>query len=778
MSIKVIIRQMTLEDKIALCSGKDFWHTKAFEKYQINDIMMCDGPHGLRKQENEADMLGMNQSVPSTSFPTASISACSFDTELLAKEGAAIAEEAAVEGVAVFLGPGVCLKKNPLCGRNFEYFSEDPYLAGKLGAAYIKAAQENGIGTSIKHFACNNQETKRFSSDSIVDERTLRELYLPAFEIPVKEAQPKTVMCSYNKINGTYTSDNKQLLTDILRDEWGFKGLVVTDWGAMHDRTKGFLAGCDLSMPGGSGYGEKAALKAVKEGRLPESAVDACAERMITLVRSAKKVRENSPKFYDKEAHHKLAKEVAIQSIVLLKNEEQILPLKEQDKVAIIGYMAKEPRYQAAGSSHINPTKLISLQEAMPEALYATGCDERGNTTGTLLQEAVQVASHADKVIIVAGLTEAYESEGFDRETMAMPEGHLKMLDAVLRVNQNVVVVLCCGSVVETPWEPQVKGIVYAGLPGQAGGEAIYEILSGKVNPSGRLAETWPLKYEDCPSSSFYGKDYKDAQYREGIYVGYRYYDKAEVKVRWPFGYGLSYTTFAYSELSIEGSQVSVTVTNTGKVAGAESVLCYILPPQDGIYRPIKELKRFTKVFLQAGEKIIVSFTLDHRCFAIWEEDWVVPKGEYGVQIDSQKTTLKVEGESVAISKWQKGSWYDKPNGGPTLKDWEHLIGYTYEEKLPVKGEYTMENTILEMKNHSFVMKIMHKAVEGVIAKGFDGKKDYNNPNFKMMMASASDCSLSSSQINGAMKDGLMQGLVEMANGHFLRGIVRIIKGE
>lgn len=782
MEAEKIVKQMTLEDKIAVCSGKDFWHTKEFEKYHIPAMMLSDGPHGLRKQKNTADMLGMNESVPATSFPTAALSACSFDERLLEQEGRAIAEEALAEEVDVVLGPGACLKKNPLCGRNFEYFSEDPYLAGKLSASFIRGAQSVGVGTSLKHFACNNQETKRFNSDSIVDERTLRELYLTTFEIAVKEAQPRTVMCSYNKVNGTYSSDNARLLDDILRKEWGFQGMVVTDWGAMHDRAEGFRAGCDLMMPGGSGYGEKKALKMVREGKLPERAVDACAERVIGLALESRKVRESAKQTgknaFDRDAHHDAARQVAEKSIVLLKNENNILPLKPEEKIALIGSMAEVPRYQGAGSSHINPTRMSSLKDFLKNAVYVQGCDEIGNTTQESLRQAQDAAEKADKVIIVAGLTDAYESEGFDRESMDMPEGHLQMIKAVLETNPNTVVVLCCGSAVETPWEPEVKGILYAGLSGQAGGEAIANILTGKVNPSGRLAETWPIKYEDCPSSSYYGKGFKDAQYREGIYVGYRYYDKAGQKVRWPFGYGLSYTEFAYKNIKTQGDTVSVTVENTGKLAGAEAVLCYILPPQGGIYRPVKELKRFCKIFLEPGEERTVEFRLDERCFAVWQDGWIVPEGDYGIRIGTQQTAIHVEGIEAEIPAWQKGSWYEAPAGNPGLKEWEHLTGQPYQEKMPVKGQYTMENTVLEMKDHSLIMKIMYKAMEGVIAKGFGGKKDYNNPAFKMMVTSTTDCSLSGTQINGGMRDGLMQGMVEMANGHFLKGILRMIKGE
>ena len=766
---------MTLEQKIALCSGKDFWHTKVFPDSGIPSIMLCDGPHGLRKQENAADMLGVNRSVPATCFPTASLSACSFDTELLAEEGRAIAAEAAAQDVAVVLGPGVCLKRNPLCGRNFEYFSEDPYLAGKLAAGFIQGLQENGVAASLKHFACNSQETKRFSSDSVLDMRTLRELYLPAFEIAVKEAAPKTVMCSYNKINGVYSSDNKALLSDILRKEWGFRGVVVTDWGAMHDRTAGFRAGCDLMMPGGSAYGEKTAAKAVKDGILPESYVTDSAERVAQLAQESCKVRKVP---YTAEEHHALARKVAENSIVLLKNENDILPLHPDSRIALIGKMAETPRYQGAGSSHIQPTKLTSLKDAFPNAAYAPGCDEQGNTTEELLEAAAQTAAKADVVLLTVGLTDAYESEGFDRESMQMPQGHLQLVDTITKANPHVVVILCCGSAVETPWADTVQGIVYAGLSGQAGGEALANILTGEVNPCGRLAETWPLRYTDCPGHAYYGCSFKDGQYREGIYVGYRYYDKADVPVRFTFGYGLSYTQFAYTDLQVHGRKVSVTVTNTGSRAGKESVLCYVCPPQDGIHRPVRELKRFCKIELQPGESKTVEFTLDDRCFAVWHEGWQIPGGRYTIEIGGLTAELPIDADTVKERPELINSWYQHPHGTPSQSEWEKLIGRPYHETKPQKGAFTMENTVMEMRDQSLVMRIMYHAVESVVAKGFDGKKAYDDPDFRMMMAAAADCSMSSSQINGGIRDGIMQGMVEMANGHYLRGILRMIRGE
>ena len=677
--------------------------------------------------------------------------------------------------MGLVLGPGANLKRNPLCGRNFEYFSEDPYLAGKLAAGFIRGAEAQGIGTSLKHFAVNSQEKSRFTSDSVLDERTLRELYLTAFEIAVKEGKPSTVMCAYPKLNGVHCSDSKKLLTDILRTEWGFGGLVVTDWGAMNDRIEGFRAGCDLNMPGGSDYMEKEVLQAVKDGALPECCVDDSARRVLELVfRAAQTLKEKTDCDYN--AHHALAKRAAAEGAVLLKNEGGILPLKQDGKIAVIGAMAKTMRYQGAGSSHINPTKLSQPLDFLPDALYASGCDERGDTTDALLAEAGKAARQAEIAVVFAGLPDRCESEGFDRDDMKLPEGHLRMIEAVTRANPNTVVVLLCGSVVECPWADRVKGILYMGLPGQAGGEAVADLLYGRVNPSGKLAESWPMAYEDVPSSEIYGKT-ADALYQEGIYVGYRCYDKADVPVRWPFGYGLSYTAFAYSGLTAEDDRVSVTVKNTGTCAGAEVVQLYIGTPQDGLHRPLRELKGFQKVFLQPGESRAVTFSLTDRSFALWQDGWKIPGGTYTVCIGNLIASIQKSGETLPIPAWQKESWYAHCSGKPNRADWEAMLGRKYTSPVLKKGSFTMDNTVMEMKDYSLIMKIMFKAVEATVAKGYGGKRDYENPNFRMQMASSAGAPIRSMMISGGMKGGVLPGMLEMANGHFFRGIRKMIKG-
>ena len=775
MDIEKILQQMTLEDRIALCSGENFWETKKYEKYGIPSLFMCDGPHGLRKQENVADMLGINESRKATCFPAEVTTAGSWDPELLTAIGSAIGQEAREQGVGLVLGPGVNLKRNPLCGRNFEYFSEDPYLAGKLAAGFIRGAEAQGIGTSLKHFAANSQELSRFTSDSVLDDRTLRELYLTAFEIAVKEGHPSTLMCAYPKLNGVHCSDNKALLTDILRTEWGFGGMVVTDWGAMNDRPEGFRAGCDLNMPGGSDYMEKEVLQAVKDGTLPESCVDDSARRVLKLVfRAAETLK--APATCDYEAHHALAKRAAVEGAVLLKNEGGILPLKKDAKIAVIGAMAKNLRYQGAGSSHINPTGLSQPLDFLPDAIYAPGCDDRGDTTEDLLSQAAKTAQEAEIAVIFAGLPDRYESEGFDRADMKMPDGQLRMIDAVAAANPNTVVVLLCGSAVECPWADRVKGILYMGLPGQAGGEAVADLLCGRANPSGKLAESWPMAYGNVPSSEIYGKT-TDALYQEGVYVGYRYYDKSGTAVRWPFGYGLSYTTFAYSDLTVDGNAVSVAVKNTGSFAGAEVVQLSVKTPQDGLHRPIRELKGFQKIFLEPGQRQTVTFSLTDRSFAVWQDGWKIPAGKYTVCIGGLTASIEKSGETLPIPAWQKGSFYESCTGKPYQADWEAMLGRTYAPPVLKKGSFTMDNTVLEMKDYSLIMKIMFKAVEATIAKGFGGKKDYENPEFRMLMNSSAGSPLRSMQISGGMKGGVLPGMLEMANGHFFRGLWRMIRG-
>lgn len=772
--ISEILSKMTLEDKIALCSGANFWQTKGFENYGIPSIFMCDGPHGLRKQENASDMLGVNKSRVATCFPAEVTTANSWDISLLERIGSAIAEEARNQYVGMVLGPGANIKRNSLCGRNFEYFSEDPYLAGKLAAAFIRGAEGKGVGTSLKHFACNSQEKDRFVSDSVIDERTLREIYLTSFEIAVKEGKPSTLMCAYPKLNGVHCSDNKKLLTDILRNEWGFEGAVVTDWGAMSNRIEGFQAGCDLNMPGGAAYMEKEVMQAVRAGKLSEEEIDTCARRVLQLIlRSAAAMTGEE---CDYHAHHALCEEAAIAGAVLLQNDDGLLPLQESAKLAVIGYMAKNMRYQGAGSSHINATKISQPLDGFSNVEYVPGCDEKGNTAPEWLDEVRRAAEQADVAIVFAGLPDRYESEGFDREDMKLPQGHEDMILAAAEKNPNTVVVLTCGSVVECPWANRVKSILYMGLPGQAGGEAIAKLLYGKDNPSGKLAESWPYRYEDVPSSEIYGKT-RDALYEEGIYVGYRYYEKAGIPVRWPFGHGLSYTRFEYSNLRVEEECVRVTVKNVGEYDGAETVQLYVCAPQDSIHRPLRELKGFTKRYIKKGESCDVRFALNDRSFSMYDDGWKIPAGDYKISVGGLSVSVTKEGCKIQIPEWQENSFYESCLGKPQQSQWEHMLGRKYIPASEAKkGQYTMENTIEEMRRHSLIMKIMYKAVERVFIKSC-GKKDADDPEFKMLMLSSVGGPLRSMYISSGMPGGVFPGLLEMANGHFFRGIFRMIKG-
>ncbi len=779
MNIREIISKMTLEEKISYCTGADFWHTKALPQHGVPAMKMSDGPHGLRCQENAADMLGINKSVPATCFPAA-VTACStWNTELYGAEGAAIGREGLSHDVPLILGPGCNIKRNPLGGRNFEYLSEDPYLAGKMAAAFIRDQQAVGASSCVKHFAANNQEFKRQNGDSQVDERTLREIYLTPFEIAVKEGGADTVMCSYNKINGTHASDSRELLTDILRTEWGFDGMVVTDWGAMNDRVAAMEAGCDLNMPGGNQYMEKELAEAVRSGRLEEKYIDACVERILRLVDSRQNVEKPA---VDLDAHHALALEIARQGAVLLKNEDDILPLAAED-MALIGHMAREMRYQGSGSSHINPTQLVQLTDVLADVPYAACCDANGAVTDEALAQAAELAGQKKIAVVVAGLPDIYESEAFDRENMLLPEGHNRMIEAVAAANPNTVVVLLGGSAMELPWADKVKAILYMGLPGQAGGQAVADLLTGAANPCGKLTESWPISCDDVISKDTFGR--KNTEYREGFYVGYRYYDKADKAVRYPFGHGLSYTQFAYRDLTVSDRIVTVVITNSGAVAGAEVAQIYVAPPKGGVARAEKELKGFARVELQPGESKTVSFQLDDRSFAVWAGAWKIPAGTYGILVGASsrdirlQTELAVAGERLSAPDWQRDSWYETLSGVPTREEWEQLMGHPVPiVPEPVKGEFTMDSTCMEMKDGSIVMKIQYKVTENIIAKGFDGKKDLSDPAYRMMLTCATDCPMRSVVLSsgGMMRESLAKGLLHMANGRYIKGILAMLK--
>ncbi|MGC9468917.1 MAG: glycoside hydrolase family 3 C-terminal domain-containing protein [Anaerolineae bacterium] len=796
MKHRALIDRMTLRDKIALCSGADFFSTKTFQAYGIPSIAMVDGPHGLRKQLATADQLGINESVPSTCFPTASLCACSWDRALLRELGTAIAEEALQEGVSIVLGPGVNIKRNPLCGRNFEYFSEDPYLAGEMATNWIKGLQRQGVGASLKHLAGNNQENERMTSDSLIDERTLREIYLPAFEKAVKQAEPATVMCAYNKLNGTYCSDHRYLLREILREEWGFDGVILTDWGAMHDRVEAFEAGLDLEMPNSNGYFDEMVIAAIGDGALSEERLNESVDRLLDMVFTAA-ARRQADYRYSVDDHHLLAKNIATNSAVLLKNEANALPISEGKRIALIGALAKEPRYQGSGSSHITPTQLSNVIDGFNalklDYVYYPGYTLDGTIDDMLLPEAVAGAQKSDIAVIVAGLPDIYESEGFDRTSLAMPDAHNKLIGQVAEANPNTVVVLVGGAPVEMPWLSKVRAVLNMYLSGQAGGLAAAELLAGGINPSGKLAESYPMCYADVPNARFYETGGRQAQYREGVYVGYRYYDKAEIPVLFPFGHGLSYTSFEYQDLVISTVEldppyeltVSAKIRNTGDRDGAEVVQLYVGNPQQPTYRPEKELREFTKIFLKAGETREVSFTLDARAFAVYDAEvgkWEVPGGAYTILIGASSRDIRlqrrvnVHGSPVSSRLQEVPRWYLDPTGEVTQADFESLLGRRIEPVKPAKkGEYTLDCSFQDMKN-SFVIRQIVKGIERSIGKSFGGV-DYGNPTFKLIMASSTSTPLRKlSQLEpNSMPIHITTGMVHLANGRYLAGVLSML---
>lgn len=686
LDVKKLVNELTLEEKASLCSGADFWHTKAIDRLNIPAAMVSDGPHGIRKQESLADHMGVAESIKAIGFPTASAMACSFDRDLLHKVGDALGEECVAEDLAVLLGPGINMKRSPICGRNFEYYSEDPVVAGELGAAFVNGVQEHGVGTSLKHFAANNQEWRRTSISAEIDERTLREIYLAAFETVVKKAQPWTIMCSYNRINGVYSCENDWLLNKVLRDEWGFEGLVMTDWGAMDERVPSLKAGLDLEMPDCHGETDKLIVKAVQSGELEESVLDAAVERILTMVDKYLTARKgidpasmvhplpsSVERGYDVAAHHALARTTAEQSAVLLKNED-ILPLQKDKKIAFIGEFAKVPRIQGGGSSHINNTSVESALDAAGDSVsYAQGFHIDEETTDeTLLQEAITLAKESDVAVIFAGLPDSFESEGFDRTHLNMPANQNELIARISEVQPNVVVVLHSGSPIAMPWLDKVAGVLQMYLAGQASGGAAVNLLFGDATPCGKLAETFPLHLEDNPSYLNFPGNREKVCYQEGVFIGYRYYDKKKMDVLFPFGYGLSYTDFTYSNMkvTVNGKNaadvdviketdeivVSADITNTGNCDGAEIVQLYIKNPVVYEIRPEKELRDFAKVFLKAGETKTVTFTLNARAFSYYEtriHDWYAESGDYEILLASSSRDIRLQ-DTVSITGSKK----------------------------------------------------------------------------------------------------------------------------
>ena len=782
---ELLLKKLTLEEKCALLSGAETFKTRGMPEHGIPQIWLSDGPHGLRKQAGESDHLGLNPSVPATCFPTASAVANSWDAALGEEIGAALGEEAAAQEVSVVLGPGLNMKRNPLCGRSFEYFSEDPYLAGKLAAGYIRGIQSKGVAACPKHFAVNSQETRRMASDSIVDERTLREIYLTGFEIAVKEGHPRSIMSSYNLVNGTYANENKHLLMEILRGEWGFDGAVITDWGGSNDHALGVKNGSTLEMPAPGGDSVRELLAAVESGKISESDIDARLSELLPLVFDTKAALDAAPREFDAAAHHALARRAAEESLVLLKNEGSLLPLAAGTKVAVIGDFAKNPRYQGAGSSMVNSTQVdVLLDKLIDSELnvigYQQGFDRHGKPDAALQKSACELATQADTVILCMGLDEIAESEGLDRSNLRLAQNQVDLLQAVAAVNPKIVVVLYSGSVVETPWLDNCQALLYAALGGQAGAGAVADALTGKVNPCGKLAETWPLTYADVPSAADFATRRKTVEYREGLYIGYRYFTTAEKAVRFPFGYGMSYTTFAYSDLAADEQGVSLTVTNTGSVAGTEIVQLYVAKKDSELFRPAKELKGFARVTLAPGEKQRITITLDDKAFRFWNvkaNRWEIEGGEYellvGASVEDIRLCEKISVHGTAAVHPYEDRDLDCYYKGNVLHvsdaDFEKLLGHP----IP-KGKTKIDrNLTLGELNHA--RSPLGWLVWLVLTILLDVSYKRGKPDLNILFQYNMPLRALAKMTNGAISMGMVDGIVMELQGFWILGLVRVI---
>ncbi|MBR3954105.1 MAG: glycoside hydrolase family 3 C-terminal domain-containing protein [Clostridia bacterium] len=800
MKYKDIISTMTREEKAALCSGKDFWHFQALRKFGLEAINVTDGPHGLRKQKTQKESgTDMLQGIPAVCFPTASATSCSWDPALIERMGAALGEECNAEGVSVLLGPGNNIKRNPLCGRNFEYFSEDPVLAGEMAAAWINGVQSQGVGASLKHFAANNQEARRMTVDSVVDERTLREIYLAGFERAVKKAQPWTVMNAYNRLNGTYCAENKWLLTDVLRDDWGFKGIVITDWGAENNIVDGLNAGQNIEMPSSDGLAAAKIVDGLIDGTLDETVLDARVDEILDILFKGQKTKAAVP--YDRAAHHALAREVATASMVLLKNEDNILPLAKDKTVAVIGEMAKAPRYQGAGSSLINPTQLDNVFDELLKQdigfLYAQGYNKKTDKTDmALIREAVDTAKRCENVLLFIGLTDEFESEGFDRSHLDIPQSHLNLLTAVSKANPNTIVVLAGGAPIRMQWLDNCKAVLHTFLPGQAGAGAAVDLLFGNANPSGKLSETYINRLEDTPSFNNFPGSPVTVEYREGLYVGYRYYDKVEKDVLFPFGYGLSYTTFEYSGMKVSKKNIKDTDTlkvtfkikNTGDKAGAEVAQVYVADKESTVYRPVKELKGFTKVYLEPGEEKAVTIELDKRAFAFWNTeigDWYVESGEFDILVGASSRDIRLNTTvKVTSSDTQAAIPNDKENlpayfAGDIMnvpdEQFEKLLGRPIPNAKRDPNQPIDINSSLELAEGTPAGKVINGMIRTVIKTIAGGAS-----NEGMMLAMATQipirCFVSMSM--GVFSEDMAQALIDILNGKSaLIGVGKIVAG-
>lgn len=782
---ELLLKKLTLEEKCALLSGAETFKTRGMPKHGIPQIWLSDGPHGLRKQAGESDHLGLNPSVPATCFPTASAVANSWDAALGEEIGAALGEEAAAQEVSVVLGPGLNMKRNPLCGRSFEYFSEDPYLAGKLAAGYIRGIQSKGVAACPKHFAVNSQETRRMASDSIVDERTLREIYLTGFEIAVKEGHPRSIMSSYNLVNGTYANENKHLLMEILRDEWGFDGAVITDWGGSNDHALGVKNGSTLEMPAPGGDSVRELLAAVESGKISESDIDARLSELLPLVFDTKAALDAAPREFDAAAHHALARRAAAESLVLLKNEGSLLPLAAGSKVAVIGDFAKNPRYQGAGSSMVNSTQVdVLLDKLIDSELnvigYQQGFDRHGKPDAALQKSACELATQADTVILCMGLDEIAESEGLDRSNLRLAQNQVDLLQAVAAVNPKIVVVLYSGSVVETPWLDNCQALLYAALGGQAGAGAVADALTGKVNPCGKLAETWPLAYADVPSAADFATRRKTVEYREGLYIGYRYFTTAEKAVRFPFGYGMSYTTFAYSDMAADEQGVSLTVTNTGSVAGTEIVQLYVAKKNSELFRPAKELKGFARVTLAPGEKQRITIMLDDKAFRFWNvkaNRWEIEGGEYellvGASVEDIRLCEKISVHGTATVHPYEDVDLDCYYKGNVLSvsdaDFEKLLGH------PIPNGKTKIDRNLTLGELNHARSPLGWLVWLVLTILLDVSYKRGKPDLNILFQYNMPLRALAKMTNGAISMGMVDGIVMELQGFWILGLVRVI---
>jgi len=797
MKYSKLIEQLTLEEKASLMSGKDFWQTQNIDRLNIPSIFLADGPNGLRKQKAAADHLGLNESVKSTCFPTSATLANSWNPSMVETVANYLGAEAVAEKVSVILGPGINIKRNPLGGRNFEYYSEDPYLAGKIAAGFIRGVQKNGIAASVKHFAANNQEFRRMSIDSVVDERALREIYLTPFEIAVKEGKTKTVMASYNLINGVYANENTHILQDILRNEWGYKGVIVSDWGGINDRVLSLKASSELEMPTSGGQTNLEIIEAVRNKSLEEHILDEAVDRLLSLVLDAQEALKDRPSHFDINRHHKAAEKAAEESMVLLKNENNILPLKKGSRIAIIGDFARELRFQGAGSSGVNPTKLDSILESVDDLQceylgFESGFHRYGKPNKKLAKKASKLAANAEVVLLFLGLDEYSETEGMDRTSLNLPKNQLDLIETIYQVNKNIIVVLSCGSVIDMNWDVKAKAVLHAYLPGQAGAHAILNILSGTVSPSGKLSETYPMTYSDVPSARYFPGIENTAEYRESIFVGYRYFDSNKIPVKYPFGHGLSYTSFEYRNLSVTEEGISFNLKNTGKVDAKEVVQLYVGKKSSDILRPKKELKGFVKELIAAGQtkKIMIPFDdYTFRFFNTKSNQWEIEPGTYQLYIGSSSLDIRLESmikkdkpeidSPYSLSEFPGYSSFKVQNISDT--EFEKLLGrpipdphYVFYKKKRMKVDY---NTTVQQLRYSrgwsgrffaWGVRFGYKFLK------FIGQKKMAN---MMQMALYHNPMRNMSRLTGgAITWGQLDGMIIMFNGHFFKGLGHFLK--